>query len=353
MPYSISLTLRIDESDKLKRNGLQGIFVPAHDILLFRINRYNPDLAKKILEQNSPRPYTTSWTITDDAETTGRIRITLLDDALWPAMEHAIVFRESLSIKSGRLMVDGDPKIEHISYEVMIQESSDRRHVGLQFDTPTTFRTRELIQPLPDPILVFRGLSVRWNAYAPHELHVTNKWLQWLYESVALIRLELSTGFISFGDATASGFVGKVEYQAVTDWLEGCKQLNTLGDFAYYSGVGIKTALGMGQTKRLTKWESTPPAPKEPKATKEAEWNTAALRELINAGLNDGELTTLCFDYFRTVYEDFASGMTKGQKIQLLLDYCARRLETDALVSIIRKINAAQYKHFEKQLKSS
>jgi len=28
-------------------------------------------------------------------------------------------------------------------------------------------------------------------------------------------------------------------------------QLNTLADFAFYTGVGMKTALGMGQTRRI------------------------------------------------------------------------------------------------------
>jgi CRISPR-associated endoribonuclease Cas6 len=30
-------------------------------------------------------------------------------------------------------------------------------------------------------------------------------------------------------------------------------QLNTLADFAFYAGVGIKTTMGMGQTRRVVK----------------------------------------------------------------------------------------------------
>ncbi len=49
-----------------------------------------------------------------------------------------------------------------------------------------------------------------------------------------------------------------------------------------------------------------------------------SLRELLTAAFSDAELTTLCFDHFHPVYEDFAAGMSKGDKIQRLLDYCIR-----------------------------
>ena len=51
---------------------------------------------------------------------------------------------------------------------------------------------------------------------------------------------------------------------------------------------------------------------------------SAAIRDLLSATFSDGELTTLCFDYFHSVYENFGTGMGKGQKIQLLLDHCVR-----------------------------
>ena len=42
--------------------------------------------------------------------------------------------------------------------------------------------------------------------------------------------------------------------------------------------------------------------------------STADIRQFLAESFNDEELSTLCFDYFRDVYDDFASGMTKGQK---------------------------------------
>ncbi len=43
------------------------------------------------------------------------------------------------------------------------------------------------------------------------------------------------------------------------------------------------------------------------------------LRQYLTAAYGDEELVTLCADYFRDVYENFAAGMTKAQKIQFLV----------------------------------
>ena len=80
-------------------------------------------------------------------------------------------------------------------------------------------------------------------------------------------------------------------------------------------------------------------------------WNTSAIRDLVSAAFSDQELTTLCFDHFRSVYEDFAGGMSKGDKLQRLLDHCERQDEMARLVALVRDTNPAQYKRFAARLK--
>lgn len=75
--------------------------------------------------------------------------------------------------------------------------------------------------------------------------------------------------------------------------------------------------------------------------------NTAAIRDLLSVAFSDEELTTLCFDHFRVVYDNFSSGMSKGQKIQLLLDHCTRHEQFDQLLPLVQERNPAQYARFE------
>ncbi len=75
--------------------------------------------------------------------------------------------------------------------------------------------------------------------------------------------------------------------------------------------------------------------------------HSADLRALLNDAFSDEELTTLCFDHFRAVYDNFSAGMSKSQKIQRLLEHCFRRHEVQALVILVERANPAQYRRHQ------
>ena len=81
-------------------------------------------------------------------------------------------------------------------------------------------------------------------------------------------------------------------------------------------------------------------------------FNTAVIRELLSRGFNDEELRTLSYDHFRPVYEEFTTGMTKGEMIQLLLDYAGRRDEITSLLDAVRQANPTQYTLYADRLTS-
>lgn len=61
----------------------------------------------------------------------------------------------------------------------------------------------------------------------------------------------------------------------------------------------------------------------------------AQIRQFITTYFNDAELIDFCFDYFPEVKDDFGEGMTKSQKVRMLIGYCQRRdLETNLLINL-------------------
>lgn len=52
--------------------------------------------------------------------------------------------------------------------------------------------------------------------------------------------------------------------------------------------------------------------------------NMAEIRRNIKQNFTDAEFVDFCSDHFPEVYQRFSSGMQKGSKITLLLDYCRR-----------------------------
>ena len=70
---------------------------------------------------------------------------------------------------------------------------------------------------------------------------------------------------------------------------------------------------------------------------------TADIRRFLVDTFNDEELKILCFDYFRDVSDEFTTGMTKGQMIQLLIERCVRREALASLEAALRAERPEQY----------
>jgi outer membrane protein assembly factor BamB len=128
-----------------------------------------------------------------------------------------------------------------------------------------------------------------------------------------------------------------------------------VGDGAVAAGAG---GVGVGGdvrgdivTGQVSGADGSSPAARTSERSESATWDTAAVRELLSAAFSDQELTTLCFDHFHSVYENFGSGMNKGRKIQLILDHCVRRGRVAELLNRVREHNPAQYARFEGRLR--
>ena len=68
---------------------------------------------------------------------------------------------------------------------------------------------------------------------------------------------------------------------------------------------------------------------------------------LLKDAFTDEDLTNFCFDRFPAVHDNFAQGMSKGQKVQMLLEYCVRHHEVETLLEAVRVANPAQYERYE------
>jgi len=126
------------------------------------------------------------------------------------------------------------------------------RMIGLRFASPTAFRLvgSRLNMPLPWPRLVFQSLAQRWNAFSPIPI-----WVNWpeFDRSVTVGRCRgLDTAMLDFGHYKQVGFVGDCWFHIDKDArISTVQALNTLADFAFFSGVGRKTAMGMGLVCRI------------------------------------------------------------------------------------------------------
>lgn len=152
-----------------------------------------------------------------------------------------------------------DPQVDGLSGAVQPAEMAEQAllsavaqpdTVMLDFLTPVAFRSAEMHVPLPLPGFVWGGLAARWNALFPaHSLDTGAR--QFAEEAVAISRFLLHSEKVALARGKAViGATGWATYRAQTDDRYWLGVFNLLADFAFFAGVGVKTAMGCGQTMR-------------------------------------------------------------------------------------------------------
>ncbi|MBD2093485.1 CRISPR-associated endoribonuclease Cas6 [Microcoleus sp. FACHB-1515] len=133
------------------------------------------------------------------------------------------------------------------SYAQLYEQASDQlRQISIAICTPATFRQGKYDSALPTRECIFNSLLNRWNRYSniPFQEPLT----ECLFPSY----FDLQTELVNHPDGKFAGCVGTISFRILGDvGLETIKQINTLADFAIYSGVGRKTPMGMGMVRRV------------------------------------------------------------------------------------------------------
>ena len=127
------------------------------------------------------------------------------------------------------------------------QASPSNRQINFAFCTPVAFRQGKYDTALPTRESVFNSLINRWHQYSGIE--IPKSIVEHLFPSYFDIR----TATVADKRSKFIGCIGKINFRILGDVEPTViKQINTLADFALYSGVGRKTTMGMGMVRRLS-----------------------------------------------------------------------------------------------------
>jgi len=166
--------------------------------------------------------------------------------------------RAELLIKEILTTPGSHPWAGYTSWAQLAAETRPELEITLDFTSPTAFgfgqhEWGKKVMVLPLPETVFGSLVRSWNHLAPPPLQLDRDALMsYVEEHVVVKRLHgLETQMLRFRRSLQVGFVGQVTYGLMAEDEAAHRQLNALADFAFYAGVGMKTAMGMGQTRRV------------------------------------------------------------------------------------------------------
>ena len=138
------------------------------------------------------------------------------------------------------------------TYASLLTTSKPQRRIAMEFCSPTGFRTRSRSPTLPSPGVCVPGYLRKWNSFAPAPITLSEEIiLPFVQNHMTLGATSVRPAVHRLGRYSEYGVIGRVEWQADPGFEPLLRQVNALVDFAGYCGTGMKTALGMGQTRRL------------------------------------------------------------------------------------------------------
>lgn len=151
------------------------------------------------------------------------------------------------------------PIMERTSYQATPEEfvkngrQLTQRCASMSFLTPTAFKQSGRYTIFPQEKLILQSLITRWNEVFPAYPLNDEDAFQALLAGVHIVNYRLKTSRFFLKGVKIPGFSGccSVEARLPLPLLE---LWNTLLLFANYSGVGIKTGLGMGGV--LVHWDN-------------------------------------------------------------------------------------------------
>jgi len=267
MPMLHAALLRLKSLDEVAISPTQGHH--AYALFLNLINQSNKHIATELHESASAKPFTISplqgkfqradknlKTITGSDYS---IRLTFLQENLFAYFMDATLKAaekplrlESATFKLEQVVLDHDdsPLCNHQSYEELLSKPLPQKQIGLQFISPTVFRSGGKRNVLyPDSTLVFSSFLNKWQQFSPVAMDES---AARYYSKMIIARYKLATRILHFNSYQEVGFEGSCTYELPSDIDENsAKAINTLADFAFYCGTGAKTTMGMGQTRRI------------------------------------------------------------------------------------------------------
>ena len=242
-----------------------------HAALLRQIGMFDPALSRRLHDLEGAKPFTCSSILgatprRDEVWVEGgrpyTIRFTGLNAEVSEAIKRcwletppdAWVLDDHL-FRVNRVLVDGSDGgwSGQSTYTALVdryleQPALAAPRLTFELASTTAFKSDNVTMPLPLPDLVLGSLANRWQAFSHAPVRVAMR--QFAAQHVAVSWFDLHSQAVDQKNrALRIGATGRVAYQVLND--DYLLTANILADFALYAGVGVQTAAGMGQCRRL------------------------------------------------------------------------------------------------------
>lgn len=255
------------ESDT-KEQDLRIFSRGLHRMLINWFDSQNHQFTEEIKSSNSLRPFSVSFLRKDTESRLFYTDISITDEKgplgkyLKDALELSTNKNEEIDLNYQKFKIKSSKLLIQKTYFELLEiarQKKDLNKIKIDFLSETIFnyklkdQPKSLVYCLPDRELIFDSLINRWNSFCisrfdPDELK------EFVLKNLQIIETNIRTDYFSLGYADkkpirTQGFKGSIILENISKdeaWDNIVKGLLLYGS---WSGVGKKTAFGMGQIK--------------------------------------------------------------------------------------------------------
>ncbi len=130
------------------------------------------------------------------------------------------------------------------------------RYIRLEFITPTAFKSEGMYINYPTVRLLLSSMINKYDALSDITKLSDENLLEQLEKSVSIANYNLHSTLFHLEGVKIPSFMGRVTLK-VNGGKNMVSMINMLAEFAQYTGIGIKSAIGMGAVLRTERRERT------------------------------------------------------------------------------------------------
>lgn len=126
--------------------------------------------------------------------------------------------------------------------------SGTSRYVKIESLTPASFKVNGSYVNMPSTRLIFSGIAKRFDRDCDIHETIYENLFDEIEQKVSFASFDLHSSSFPLEGVRIPAFLGSLTLK-ISGNDTFCKYINMLCDYAAFSGIGIKTALGMGQIR--------------------------------------------------------------------------------------------------------
>ena len=142
-----------------------------------------------------------------------------------------------------------DKILEQVTYDNLISRNclteEKSNYITIRFESPTSFKSLGNYKILPEMSLIYKSIIMKYNTFSRNYEIDDEDVLCSIIDNTNIIDYRLRSTRFCMENFRIPAFVGNIRIK-IKGTIASKNLINLLLDFGTYSGVGLKTSLGMG-----------------------------------------------------------------------------------------------------------